>query len=132
AAGITIAALHVGRCECLLEYGATSAEMTLLFTFVLVGSSLIWSGFTVLSWPVFFFAVIVVSIRPIAFFVCLAGTRLDFRSRLLIAWFGPRGLCSLLLILLPVFAAVPGTHPLFYTCSLIVLLSFPFPRGHFS
>src|SRR5205809_804988 len=84
---------------------------------------IIWSGFTVLSWPVFFFAVIVVSIRPIAFFVSLAGTRLDFRSRLLIAWFGPRGLSSLLLILLPVFAAVPGTEPLFFICCLIVLLS---------
>ena len=123
AAGITIAALDVELCDCFLEYGETTAEMTLLFTFVLFGSSLIWSGFTVLSWPVFFFAVIVVSIRPIAFFVSLAGTRLDFRSRLLIAWFGPRGLSSLLLILLPVFAGVPGTEPLFFICCLIVLLS---------
>ena len=123
AAGITIAALDVELCDCFLEYGETTAEMTLLFTFVLFGSSLIWSGFTVLSWPVFFFAVIVVSIRPIAFFVSLAGTRLDFRSRLLIAWFGPRGLSSLLLILLPVFAAVPGTELLFFICCLIVLLS---------
>src|SRR6266571_4901505 len=123
AAGITIAALDVELCDCFLEYGETTAEMTLLFTFVLFGSSLIWSGFTVLSWPVFFFAVIVVSIRPIAFFVSLAGTRLDFRNRLLIAWFGPRGLSSLLLILLPVFAAVPGTELLFFICCLIVLLS---------
>ena len=123
AAGITIAALDVELCDCFLEYGETTAEMTLLFTFVLFGSSLIWSGFTVLSWPVFFFAVIVVSIRPIAFFVSLAGTRLDFRSRLLIAWFGPRGLSSLLLILLPVFAGVPGTETLFFICCLIVLLS---------
>src|SRR5213076_1293303 len=64
AAGITIAALDVELCDCFLEYCETTAEMTLLFTFVLFGSSLIWSGFTVLSWPVFFFAVIVVSIRP--------------------------------------------------------------------
>jgi NhaP-type Na+/H+ or K+/H+ antiporter len=77
----------------------------------------------VLSWPVFLFAVTVVLIRPIAFFVSLAGTQLDFRSRLLIAWFGPRGLSSLLLILLPVFAAVPGTEPLFFICCFIVLLS---------
>jgi sodium/hydrogen antiporter len=123
AAGITIAALDVELCDCFLEYGETTAEMTLLFTFVLFGSSLIWSGFTVLSWPVFFFAVAVVLIRPIAFFVSLAGTRLDFRSRLLIAWFGPRGLSSLLLILLPVFAGVPDTEPLFFICCLIVLLS---------
>ena len=123
AAGLTIAALDVELCDCFLEYGETTAEMALLFTFVLFGSSLIWSGFTVLSWPVFFFAVAVVLIRPVAFFVSLAGTRLDRRSRLLIAWFGPRGLSSLLLILLPVFAAVPGTQTLFFICCFIVLLS---------
>ena len=123
AAGLTIAALDVELCDCFLEYGQTTAEMALLFTFVLFGSSLIWSGLTVLTWPVFFFAVAVVLIRPIAFFVSLAGTRLDFRSRLLIAWYGPRGLSSLLLILLPVFAAVPGTEHLFSICCFIVLLS---------
>jgi sodium/hydrogen antiporter len=123
AAGMTIAALDVELCDCFLEYGQTTAEMTLLFTFVLFGSSLIWSGFSVLSWPVFLFAVAVVLIRPVAFFISLAGTRLDFRSRLLIAWFGPRGLSSLLLILLPVFAAVPGTEHLFFICCFIVLVS---------
>jgi sodium/hydrogen antiporter len=123
AAGITIAALDVELCDCFLEYGQTTAEMTLLFTFVLFGSSLIWSGITVLSWPVFLFAITVLLIRPIAFFISLAGTQLDFRSRLLIAWFGPRGLSSLLLILVPVFAAVPGTEPLFSICCFIVLLS---------
>jgi NhaP-type Na+/H+ or K+/H+ antiporter len=123
AAGLTIAALDVELCDCFLEYGQTTAEMALLFTFVLFGSSLIWSGFTVLSWPIFFFAITVVLIRPIAFFASLAGTRLDWRSRWLIAWFGPRGLSSLLLILLPVFAAVPGTQQLFFICCFVVLLS---------
>jgi NhaP-type Na+/H+ or K+/H+ antiporter len=123
AAGLTITALDVELCDCFLEYGQTTAEMALLFTFVLFGTSLIWSGFTVLSWPVFFFGVAVVLIRPIAFFVSLAGTRLDCRSRLLIAWFGPRGLSSLLLILLPVFAAVPGTQSLFFICCFVVLVS---------
>jgi NhaP-type Na+/H+ and K+/H+ antiporter len=62
-------------------------------------------------------------IRPIAFFLSLARSKLDRRSRVLIAWFGPRGLSSLLLILIPVFAGVPGTERLFFICCLIVLLS---------
>jgi NhaP-type Na+/H+ and K+/H+ antiporter len=57
------------------------------------------------------------------FFLSLTGTELDRHSRLLIAWFGPRGLSSLLLILIPVFAGVPGTQPLFVICCLVVLLS---------
>jgi sodium/hydrogen antiporter len=123
AAGLTIAALDVELCDCFLEYGQTTAEMALLFAFVLFGSSLIWSGFSVLSLPIIFFAIAVVLIRPIAFFVSLAGNRLDYRSRLLIAWFGPRGLSSLLLILLPVFAGATGSQELFAICCLVVILS---------
>ncbi len=123
AAGLTIAALDVELCDCFLEYGQTTAEMALLFTFVLFGASLIWAGFAVLSWPIALFAVVALLIRPIAFLISLAGTRLDFRSRMLIAWFGPRGLSSLLLILVPVFAAVPGSEPLFFICCFFVLLS---------
>jgi len=39
AAGMTIAALDVELCDCFVEYGAVTAEMLLLFTFVLLGSS---------------------------------------------------------------------------------------------
>jgi NhaP-type Na+/H+ and K+/H+ antiporter len=42
---------------------------------------------------------------------------------MLIAWFGPRGLSSLLLVLLPVFSGVTGAQALFPICCLIVLLS---------
>src|SRR5688572_17088379 len=49
AAGMTIAALDVELCDCFVEYGAVTAEMLLLFTFVLLGSSLMWSAFTVIS-----------------------------------------------------------------------------------
>jgi NhaP-type Na+/H+ or K+/H+ antiporter len=97
--------------------------MTLLFTFILFGSSLIWQGLLVLNGTTLLFAIVVVLIRPVAFFVSLFCTNLDSRSRLLIAWFGPRGLSSLLLILVPVFGAVPGTEPLFVICCLVVLLS---------
>jgi NhaP-type Na+/H+ or K+/H+ antiporter len=122
-AGLTIAALDVDLCDCFHEYGQTTAEMTLLFTFVLFGSSLIWRGLLVLDLTTLSFAVAVVLFRPIAFFLSLAGTDLDRRSRLLIAWFGPRGLSSLLLILVPVFAGVPGSESLFVICCLVVLLS---------
>src|SRR5262245_3094332 len=122
-AGLTIAALDVELCDCFLEYGQTTAEMTLLFTFILFGSSLIWQGLLVINPMTLFFALAVVLIRPVAFFLSLAGTKLDRSSRGLIAWFGPRGLSSLLLILVPVFAGVPGSEQLFVICCLVVLLS---------
>jgi rhodanese-related sulfurtransferase len=41
----------------------------------------------------------------------------------LIAWFGPRGLSSLLLVLLPVFGGVAGSERLLAICCLVVLCS---------
>lgn len=123
AAGMTIAALDVELCDCFVEYGEVTAEMLLLFTFVLLGSSLIWSGLTVINGPTLLFTAIAVLIRTPVYLLSLIGSGVDTRGRLLIAWFGPRGLSSLLLILLPVFAGLPGSSHLFAVCSLVVLVS---------
>lgn len=123
AAGMTIAALDVELCDCFVEYGAVTAEMLLLFTFVLLGGSLIWTGFTVISGPTLLFTAIALLIRTPVYLLSLAGSEVDTRGRLLIAWFGPRGLSSLLLVLLPVFAGVPGSDRWFSICSLVVLAS---------
>lgn len=123
AAGMTIAALDVELCDCFVEYGGVTAEMLLLFTFVLLGASLIWSGFTVINGATLLFTLIVVVIRTPVYLLSLLGSGVDMRGRLLIAWFGPRGLSSLLLILLPVFAGLPGSDQLFSICSLVVLVS---------
>src|SRR4030095_7924327 len=121
AAGMTIAALDVELCDCFVEYGGVTAEMLLLFTFVLLGSSLIWTGFTVINGATLLFTAIVVVIRTPVYLLSLLGSGVDMRGRLLIAWFGPRGLSSLLLVLLPVFAGLPSSDRLFSICSLVVL-----------
>jgi NhaP-type Na+/H+ or K+/H+ antiporter len=123
AAGMTIAALDVELCDCFVEYGGVTAEMLLLFTFVLLGSSLIWSGLAVINGPTILFTAFTILIRPPVYFLSLLGSGVDTRGRLLIGWFGPRGLSSLLLILLPVFAGLPGSEHLFAVCSLVVLVS---------
>lgn len=123
AAGLTIAALDVELCDCFIEYGGVTAEMLLLFTFVIFGTSLIWTGLTVLSVAMMVFAAIAMLVRIPIYLVSLIGSEVDRKGRLIIAWFGPRGLSSLLLVLLPVFAGLPGTDRLFAACSLIVLMS---------
>jgi sodium/hydrogen antiporter len=123
AAGLTISWMDVELCDCFLEYGSTTAEMALLFTFVMFGASVVWTGLTVLTGTTLLFAALVFVARPVAFIPALIPARTSWRSRSLIAWFGPRGLSSLLLVLLPVFAGVPQTEQLASLCSLVVLCS---------
>ncbi|MCU0490100.1 MAG: cation:proton antiporter [Chloroflexaceae bacterium] len=123
AAGLTISALDVELCDCFLEYGETTAEMILLFAFVVLGSSLIWSGLAQIGVATLIFTVIVLLSRLPIMWLALGRTGLDVRGRLLIGWFGPRGLGALLFVLLPVFAGLPIGEQLFAICSLVVIFS---------
>jgi hypothetical protein len=123
AAGLTISALDVELCDCFLEYGETTAEMALMFAFVLFGHSLIWTGLAIIRPETLLFTLGVFCARPVAFIPALLPTNLRWKDRLLIAWFGPRALSSLLLVLLPVIAGVPGSESLVPICCLVVLFS---------
>ncbi len=123
AAGLTIAALDVELCDCFLDYGEATAEMFLLLTFVLFGAGLIWSGLTVADGRTVVFALMAVSVRTIVLMPVLARAGIDAKSVRIVALFGPRGLSSLLLVLLPVFAGLPGAERLFSITCLVVLLS---------
>jgi NhaP-type Na+/H+ or K+/H+ antiporter len=123
AAGLVIAALDVELCDCFLDYGEASAEMFLLLTFVAFGAGLIWSGLSVADGRTLLFAVIALSLRTAVLLPVLARSGIDRGSCRLIAFFGPRGLSSLLLVLLPVFGGVAGSGHLFAVTCLVVLLS---------
>ena len=123
AAGLTIAASDAELCDCFLDLGQAGAEMFLLFTFVAFGSSLIWTGLAGISWRVLAFAIVALGARSVVLALLLPRGGLDARSRRLIVWFGPRALSTLLLVLLPVFAGLPGAERLFPPAALVVLLS---------
>jgi NhaP-type Na+/H+ or K+/H+ antiporter len=122
-AGLLVAVKDIELCDCFLEYGEATAEMLLLLTFVALGTALIWTGLTVINWRTLLFAVVALVARPAVLYPVLGGTELSHRDRRLIAFFGPRGLSSLLLTLLPVFAGVAGSERLFAVTCLVVLMS---------
>ena len=123
AAGLVIAALDVELCDCFLDYGEASAEMFLLLTFVAFGAGLIWTGLAQADGRTLLFAAVALLTRTAVLRPVLGLARLEPGACRIIAWFGPRGLSSLLLVLLPVFAGVPGSDRLFAITCLVVLLS---------
>jgi NhaP-type Na+/H+ or K+/H+ antiporter len=122
AAGIAIVALDVELCDCFHDYGEATSEMFLLFAFVALGTSLIWTGLDAVSGPALAFAAVALFARSAVLWVALRG-RVDPESRPYVIWFGPRALSSLLLVLLPVFAGIGEAAQLFPIAALVVLLS---------
>ena len=122
-AGLVIASLDVELCDCFFDYGEATAEMFLLLTFVAFGASLIWIGLTALDGRTVVFALLALVMRTAVLLPGLRRAGVSAPSRRLIAWFGPRGLSTLLLVLLAVFAGVPEAERLFAIACLVVLLS---------
>jgi len=123
AAGLTVSAMDAELCDCFLEYGETTAEMALLFAFVLFGTSIIWGGLAAASGATVLFTMAAILLRPVAYFPALIPAKLSAKNRGLIAFFGPTGLSSLLLIMLAVFKGIEGSEYLLQVCSLVVLVS---------
>ena len=61
--------------------------------------------------------------RPVAVLMSLAGTRLPQPVKLFIAWFGPKGVASMLFALLALNSAVPHNELVFGAAAFVILMS---------
>nr|WP_255603232.1 cation:proton antiporter [Oscillochloris sp. ZM17-4] len=129
AAGLVVSSLDVELCDCFLEYGQVTAEMALLFTFVLLGTSPIWSGLGAAGPLTLAFAALALLVRLPIFALAMRPLGLPLVQRVTLGWYGPRGLGALLLVLLAVFDGVPAGERLFSLASLVVLASIAFQGG---
>jgi NhaP-type Na+/H+ or K+/H+ antiporter len=124
AAGAAIAALDLELCDCFLEYGDATSEMIMLFAFILFGAVLSTLVGTVpLAATLALAAVTLFVARPLAVTIVLRRAAVSGSARAFIAWFGPRGLASLLLVLLAVQAGFPGAEMLLAIAGVVVTVS---------
>lgn len=124
AAGAAIAALDLELCDCFLEFGDATAEMIMLFAFILFGAVLSTLAGTVpLGACLALAAVTIFVARPAAVAIVLRRAAISRSARIFIGWFGPRGLNSLLLALLVVQAGVPGGETILAIAGVVVTVS---------
>lgn len=126
AAGFAVTILDQELCDCFLEFGEAAAEMAMLLAFVMFGVVVSQSLGLLPFWPTLALAfVTIVVARPLSLGLLLSvrGVALSSFARAFIAWFGPRGLNSLLFALLVVLSGVPGSELLFAATGAVVLAS---------
>jgi sodium/hydrogen antiporter len=126
AAGMAVTVVNQTLCDCFLEFGQVIAETTMLLAFVLFGavlSTMLGQVPPLATLALAGLAIFV--IRPVAVRLVLRLGRagLSRYARQFIAWFGPRGLNSLLFALLVVAQGVPGGEALFPIIGVVVLVS---------
>jgi len=122
--GLMAGALARRRKDELLRSAEGIGDTLALLTWVAFGAVVVTLPGDALSWQVVLYALLSLTlIRMIPVLVCLTGTGLAFDTKLFIAWFGPRGLASIVFIIIVLDEHLPGTATLGMTVVCTVLLS---------
>ena len=107
------------------EFGEAEGQQLELFVFLIFGLVLVPNAAGYWDARSWFYAVLsltVIRMLPVA--ISLAGTKLDWPSIGLIGWFGPRGIASVLYLLMVVHElGLPGYERILSVIVLTVLLS---------
>ena len=124
AAGLAVVVMNFDLCDCFLDYGETTTEMTMLLSFALFGVLISEIALEVPLVPVLVLAAVVIFVaRPLAIGLVLRRAAVSNAARAFIGWFGPRGLNSLLLALLVVQNGVANAEFLLAVTGIVVIVS---------
>ncbi|HUV32037.1 MAG TPA: cation:proton antiporter [Devosiaceae bacterium] len=106
-------ALSLGDATVREASGIALTEGTILtnLTFVIFGAWFVPSALAVPLWPTLVYAALsLTAVRMLPVLAALAGTGVSIRGKLVIGWFGPRGVASILYLL--VVATAEEYHPM--------------------
>ena len=126
AAGAAVSISNRRMCDCFLDFGEVIAELLMLISFVLFGAVLSTELDAVpLGEGALLALIAIFLIRPLALGSLLAArtATISGHGRAFIAWFGPRGLNSLLLALLVIESGVPEGGEVFALAGIVVVAS---------
>lgn len=89
------------RCSFLFEFIEAEGHLLVLLTFLMFGAAIVPGAIGEISWEIVLYAVLSLTVvRMIPVVISLTGTGLKVPSVLFLGWFGPRGLASILFVLL--------------------------------
>lgn len=124
AGGIAVVLFNQELCDCFMEFGETLVEMLMLLAFVLFGIAIAGLLPDIDLLAALVVAAIAIGIaRPMAIFLSLYRAKVGLPGKAFLAWFGPRGLSSLLLALLVVQAGLDGAEEILGVAGLVVIVS---------
>lgn len=123
-AGIALAVARHGIPDAFSQFNESVSALFQVITFFVFGALIVatgWDGNT-LALVVFILFTLLVA-RPAAVFLSFVGVRLPFSQKLFIAWFGPKGVASMLFALFVLNSAAADRSLVFDVASFVVLAS---------
>lgn len=122
--GLLLSGLRQAHKEELLRGAVATGEGLALLTWVAFGIGAVAQIIAHFSWPVLLYAVLSLTvIRMVPVILCLAGTGMRLSDKLFVAWFGPRGLATIVFGVIILNEKLPGNDTIIAVAGGTVLLS---------
>jgi len=122
--GITIAVMKPPNKHKWLQAAESAGDTLSLLTWVVFGAAVIGEVLPQFGWDQLAYAVLSLTVvRMVPMFLSLTGLPLGFDGKLFVSWFGPRGLVSIVFVIIVLGAELPGGDTIAMTVACTVILS---------
>jgi len=122
--GLAFGALAKPHKQVVLEAAEGLGEAFSLVTWVIFGAVVVGQHPGILGWQAVLYAVLSLTlIRMLPVFLCLVGLRASADDKLFVGWFGPRGLASIVFLVIVMDAKLPGGDTIIGVTVATVVLS---------
>jgi sodium/hydrogen antiporter len=122
-AGMTLGNTAPHITAMLREYSEATSDLLILLTFLLYGAVMVPDGFTLDGRTLFYMVLSLTVVRMIPTVISLVGTRLRWDTALFLGWFGPRGIASIIYVLLMMQEQIDADAQIFDVAVTVVLFS---------
>jgi NhaP-type Na+/H+ or K+/H+ antiporter len=123
-AGISLAAARHEIPEAFVDFNESVSAIFQVATFFVFGALIVATGWEGGVWPLLaFIAFALLVARPAAVLLSFVGVRMPLPHKLFIAWFGPKGVASMLFALLVLASGAPDRTLVFDVASFVILAS---------
>jgi NhaP-type Na+/H+ or K+/H+ antiporter len=122
--GMLFGSLTKSETHRLMHASEGTAETLALLTWVVFGSAVIGKYYDFFTWNVLLYALLSLTvIRMLPIVLALVGTGESMAGKLFLGWFGPRGLASVVFLIIVIDEKVPGNETMAITVVCTVTLS---------
>jgi NhaP-type Na+/H+ or K+/H+ antiporter len=122
-AGLTLGNTARGVCDCLFQFGEAEGQLLTLLVFLIFGAVMVPAALAHAGAEALVYALLSLTlIRMLPVAVSLVGSGLRPASFVFIGWFGPRGLASILFVLVVLEAGQLESGPLLETVVVLTVL----------
>ncbi|MCZ4337222.1 cation:proton antiporter [Shewanella colwelliana] len=108
------------------DFAESEGELFVLISFFVFGLAFVPITLAYVTWDVVLYSLLSLTVlRMIPVVISLTGSKLDLSTKLFIAWFGPRGIASILYVLIVVheMGSMVGFETVYAVVTVTVLMS---------